>query len=180
MGLATVHGIVKDHGGDIKVYSEPGVGTTFHLLFPAVDELLPANSDHADALPRGTERILMVDDEPTLVDIGKELLTGLGYRVETCTNSVDCLSFFRINPDNYDLVITDWTMPRLDGEKLVRAIRKIRPDIPVILCTGFSKHIFLNKLTELGIDSMLMKPIGAPELAAAIREALDAHGSRKA
>ena len=173
MGLATVHGIVRDHGGDIKVYSEPGIGTTFHVLFPvAADPSLPV-SEEISEMPRGTERILFVDDEQSIVDIGKDLLTQLGYSVETRVDSHDCLEAFRAQPDGYDLVVTDYAMPGMDGEELITEIRKIRRTMPVILCTGFSTSILAKKLSVPGIDFMLMKPMTASDLAVAVRRALD-------
>ena len=173
MGLATVHGIVRDHGGDIKVYSEPGIGTTFHVLFPvAGDPLLPIN-DEISEMPGGTERILFVDDEQSIVEIGKELLTRLGYTVDTRVDSRDCLEAFRAQPDGYDLVVTDYAMPGMDGEELITEIRKIRRTMPVILCTGFSTSILAKKLSVPGIDFMLMKPMTASDLAVAVRRALD-------
>ena len=173
MGLATVHGIVRDHGGDIKVYSEPGIGTTFHVLFPVAAEPSLPVSEEISEMPRGTERILFVDDEQSIVDIGKDLLTQLGYSVETRVDSNDCLEAFRAQPDGYDLVVTDYAMPGMDGDELITEIRKIRQTIPVILCTGFSTSILSKKLSAPGIDFMLMKPVTASELASAVRLVLD-------
>jgi DNA-binding NtrC family response regulator len=143
------------------------------VLFPVADDpSLPA-SEEISEMPGGTERILFVDDEQSIVGIGKELLTRLGYTVETRVDSRDCLEAFRARPDGYDLVITDYAMPGMDGEELIKEIRKIRHNIPVILCTGFSTSILSNKLSVPGIDCMLMKPITASELAIAVRRALD-------
>ena len=177
MGLATVHGIVKDHGGDIKVYSEPDVGTTVHILFPVADDPTVSLGETANILPRGIERILFVDDERFLVDIGKELLTNLGYSVATKTNSLECLAAFRARPNEYDLIITDYSMPFMDGEKLIMEIRKIRESIPVIFCTGFNKSILPKTIKSLEIDSVLIKPIATHELAIAVRQSLDARSA---
>ncbi len=173
MGLAMVHGIVKDHGGDIKVYSEVGIGTTIQVLFPVVDEDPQPQGESAVTLPTGSERILYVDDEQFIVDIGRELLGSLGYRVETFTSPPDCLAAFQARPDDYDLLITDFAMPLLDGEKLIAEARKIRPTIPVILCTGFGTNVLSERLAALGIESILMKPLSAAELAATVRKTID-------
>ena len=153
MGLATVHGIVKDHGGSIKVYSELGAGTTFQALFPVAEDALSPVGERVCALPKGTERILLIDDEQCIVDIGKELLTSLGYVVDTRTNAIDSLEAFRCRPDEYDLIITDFTMPQMDGEKLITGIREMRQNIPIILCTGFATGILSKKMSSLGIDA---------------------------
>lgn len=173
MGLAMVHGIVRDHGGDIKVYSEVGIGTTVQVLFPVVDENPEPVSETAGVLPTGTERILYVDDEQFIVEIGKELLGSLGYSVEIFTSPPDCLAAFRSRPDDYDLIITDFAMPLMDGEKLIAEARRIRRSIPVILCTGFGTNVLSERLTALGIESVLMKPVSAVELATAVRKTID-------
>lgn len=173
MGLATVHGIVKDHGGSIKVYSELGVGTTFQVLLPVAGDFLSPVGERACGLPKGTERILLIDDEQCIVDIGKELLTSLGYTVDTRTNALDSLEAFRSHPYEYDLIITDFTMPQMDGEQLITGIRKIRQNIPIILCTGFATGILSKKMSSLGIDAILMKPTSTSELASTVRQAID-------
>ncbi|MDK9706555.1 MAG: PAS domain S-box protein [Desulforhopalus sp.] len=174
MGLATVHGIVKDHGGSIKVYSELGTGTTFQVLFPVAADVLSPVGERIHVLPEGSERILLIDDEQFIVDIGKEVLTSLGYRVTTKKNARDALEVFRYHSGEYDLIITDFAMPQMDGEQLVTEIRKIRPNIPIILCTGFATGIVSQKMSSLGIDAILMKPVSTFELANAVRQAIDA------
>ncbi|MCB2148936.1 MAG: PAS domain S-box protein [Deltaproteobacteria bacterium] len=173
MGLSTVHGIVKDHGGSIKVYSRPGVGTTFQVFLP----LAETDPDHSTAETRlfssSTGYILFVDDEKQLTEIGNELLEGLGYLVETRVNPIDAINAFRMNPNKYDLIITDMTMPKMTGEKLAKAIKKIRPDIPIILCTGFSATISADTLTEIGVSQVLMKPVTSSQLANAVRRVMD-------
>ena len=173
MGLSTVHGIVKDHGGSIKVYSEPGVGTTF-LVFLPLDETPP---DHAagstEQPPRGNEHVLFVDDEKLLIEIGKELLEGLGYVVETRASSIDALEAFRIRPEKYDLIISDMTMPKITGDILAMEIHTIRPDIPVILCSGFSSRLDAENLKRAGVSKVLMKPVTLNDLAFAVRAVLD-------
>ena len=174
MGLSTVHGIVKDHGGSIKIYSELDVGTTFQIFFP-VGELKPDNSiDSIQQLPCGDECILFVDDEILLIELGKELLEGLGYRVETRASSIDALEAFRAQPGKYDLLVSDMTMPKISGDQLALEIRKIRADIPVILCTGFSTRLNEERLLDIGIDKVLMKPVTLSDLANNVRLVLDA------
>jgi PAS domain S-box-containing protein len=175
MGLATVHGIVKNHGGDIKAYSEEGTGTSFQILFPVIESRAEKIIEASDSFPRGTEQILFVDDEKFLADIGKETLESLGYQVEIRTSSYDALEAFRKQPDKYDMVITDITMPKMTGEQLAAEIKKIRPNIPIILCTGFSNRITSEGAIEKGISSILMKPLTIRDLANSVRKIMDKH-----
>ncbi len=173
MGLAMVHGIVKDHGGSIMAYSEPGVGTSFQVFFPAArtgEELKPSPPED---VPGGSERILFVDDEHSLADVGEELLGDLGYKVESKTDAPDALAEFTAAPDKYDLIITDLTMPEMTGETLAREIQKIRPGIPIIICTGFSKSETPDLPPDTGVVAILRKPLSVRELAITIRDALN-------
>lgn len=173
LGLATVHGIVKKYGGDITVESKVGHGTTFHIYLPLVEVEL-TNSDNNKLEPStGTERILLVDDEKIIIDITQRMLERLGYIVSTKTSSLEALEVFRNNPDKFDLVITDMTMPIMSGEDLAKAIIEINPEIPVILCTGFSDKIDEAKAKESGISSFVMKPIVMNTIAKTIRDVLD-------
>ena len=173
MGLATVQGVVVQHGGLIKVNSVPDQGTVFDLYFPIVDveitEPVPTNPE----LPRGTELILLVDDDEMLASLGEKLLTQMGYQVSVMTDSTEALKLFTANADHIDLVITDQTMPDLTGKDLIQEIKKIRPDIPTILCTGFSTKIDDVQAAELGINAFLMKPLDLPELSQTVRRVLD-------
>jgi PAS domain S-box-containing protein len=172
MGLAVVQGIIKNHGGAISVYSEPGRGTTFHIFLPKfAGELV--NQATADELPSGgTERILFVDDELMLAELGQELLESLGYTVTVTLNGLEALKLFRSAPQEFDLVITDMTMPGLTGKELARELMAVRPDIPIILCTGFSEQINEKQAKETGIRGYVMKPYATNSLNKTIRKLL--------
>lgn len=172
MGLATVHGIVQDHGGAMKVNSEPGVGTSFYILLPYI-ELEAKETETIKQLPTGAEQVLFVDDEKVLVDIGEKMLKKLGYKVTGRTSPYEALEAFRANPYKFDLVITDMTMPSMSGENLAQKILKIRSDMPVIICTGFSNMITPKNATSMGIKDLLMKPLTMHDLSESIRKVLD-------
>ena len=173
MGLAVVHGIVKSNGGYITVESDLGKGTSFFIYFPSFDHThAEAGSDNAELLLKGSEQILYVDDEITLAEMGKQILEHLGYRVVTRTSSIEALELFRSNPHRFDLVITDMTMPNMTGDQLAKNLMAIRPDIPVILCTGFSEHMNEERAKEMGIREFAMKPLVMGDLAKTIREVL--------
>jgi CheY-like chemotaxis protein len=173
MGLAVVHGIVKGHNGTIKVTSRPGKGTSFEILFPRTASQMQLDTVELKALPTGGERILFVDDEETLIDSGKTMLTKLGYQVGTRTSPLDALEAFKANPDKFDLIISDMTMPNMTGDMLAKEILKIRSDIPVVICTGFSEQISEEKVNTIGIRGFLMKPLTISELAKTVRTVLD-------
>ncbi len=173
LGLSVVHGIIKDHGGDINVRSEQGKGTSFHILFPVVDWILEPDAQPSEPTPRGIERILFVDDEQSIVFAAKHNLEGLGYKVVGDTDPVHALKTFQEEPDEIDLVITDATMPGMTGDGLAREILKIRPDCPVILCTGYSERISEEMAQEMGIKAFVMKPVVTHEMANLIRQVLD-------
>ncbi len=173
MGLATVHGIVTSHNGAITVYSEPGDGTTFHIYLPRLESKVQDAQPQPEAVPTGKERILFVDDEASLARLGKQMLERLGYDVTARTSSVEALEAFRAKSDMYDLVITDQTMPNITGLELAEEMMQIRPDIPVILATGFSETISPEKAKQHGIREYIMKPIAARELAVITRQVLD-------
>lgn len=172
-GLSVVHGIVKDHGGEITVDSQPNRGTVFSVYLPATDLHQAAVSTQRASLPRGTESILFVDDEQTLVDFNEQMLKRLGYDVTATMSSLDALKAIENDPNKFDLVITDMTMPKMTGLDLAKEIVSIRPDMPIILCTGFSNQLDDEKLRVSGIKKLLMKPLSFKDAAFAIRELLD-------
>gem|GEM_PF-769154 len=178
MGLSVVHGIIKEYAGAILVYSEPDEGTTFTIYFPVIDHTTPPviqspEKDTATTLPAGKEHILVVDDEELIVDLERGLLEGLGYRVTSFTKSEQALQAFQDTPKAFDLVITDMTMPKITGIQLAEELMAIRPDIPVILCTGHSRITIEEIQNCSAITSYLPKPIDLFRLTEVIREVLD-------
>jgi CheY-like chemotaxis protein len=166
LGLSVVHGILKSHDGAIVVNSEPGQGTTFCLYFPAHESAAAEGPEQTDSIPRGNrEQVLFVDDEPSLAVLGKKMLERAGYQVTVQTNSQEALAAFRAAPDRYDLVITDLTMPRLTGVDLASELLKLRPELPIVLATGFGGSMNAPKAKTLGIRELLMKPVTAQSLA---------------
>jgi len=175
MGLSVVHGIVNGMEGAIQINSEPGEGTAFHAYFPIGKSIFANEDTHPEAKNQGgTEHILLVDDEKAILTMEKQMLERLGYHVTSRTSSIEALEAFRENPDKFDLIITDMAMPNLPGDKLAIDLTKIRPDIPVLLCTGFSETMSEEKrAASLGIKGFLLKPIIMKDLSHKIREVLD-------
>lgn len=177
LGLSLVLGIVKKQGGGLTVYSEPGKGTVIRVYLPLAEaaENVSAVGDGADKapLPRGGERILVVDDEEKIVEMFIGLLEHLGYTVEGRTDSRQALELVRRDPRAFDLVISDQTMPGLTGVELVRALREIRPELPVIVCTGFSEQMTAEEARGEGIQGFIMKPFSLKDIAHLMRRVLD-------
>jgi PAS domain S-box-containing protein len=172
MGLAVVHGIVKTHHGAITVLSKPGKGSIFSVYIPVIEGKAESVSEKTEPIPTGSERILFVDDEHFQQDLGRRMLERLGYDVTTCTDGRQALSLFRSQPDQFDLIITDMTMPMMTGDVLTREIMVIRPDIPIIICTGYSERITEEKALAMGAKGFVLKPIVIKDMANLIRKAL--------
>jgi PAS domain S-box-containing protein len=176
LGLSVVHGIMQSHGGAITVASEPGAGTTFRLYFPAA-ETQPAASRPVTfgGLPRHAKRVLFVDDEPDIVDVGAAILRRLGYEVTGAALPTEALKIYQERPDDFDVVVTDFAMPGMSGLALVGALREIRSDIPVILCSGFlSDDTVTAAARQLGIRRLIHKPFTGPILASALHAVFEA------
>jgi CheY-like chemotaxis protein len=173
MGLAIAHGIVESYGGRITVQSRLGKGTTFTLYLPVTGKRTALRSHAPEALPSGTERILLVDDEDYIVKLGSKILQRLGYSVTTRTSSLEALELFRAKPDAFDLLITDMSMPNMTGDRLSIEVLNIRPHLPIILCTGYSQKMSEEAASEIGIQAFAYKPMVKAELAKTVRRVLD-------
>jgi len=173
LGLSVVHGIVRSHKGHIEVYSEPGKGSAFHIYLPMIEDKARDKRIIDQPVPGGKERILLVDDEIQIVEMMSYVLGHLGYTVSARTSSLEALEIFRSSPQSFDLVITDMTMPNMTGLELSEELMRIRPDIPILLCTGFSERVTEKKIKESGIRELLMKPAPIKEIADAVRRILD-------
>ncbi len=173
MGLSVVHGIVKRNGGGIRVESELGKGTLFEIYFPALEEMAEEEKELDGEIKGGSERILFVDDEESMVNLNRQRLERLGYDVKSTTKPEEALEWFRADPDQFDVIITDMTMPRMTGDRLATEVLKIRPRMPVIICTGYSERMSAKKAAALGVRKYIEKPIELRKLASSLREVLD-------
>jgi PAS domain S-box-containing protein len=178
MGLAIAHGIVQSYGGSIVCESWPQEGTLFNIILPTVEDEALQVIESTEVVPLGNERILLVDDEEILIEMGQNMLERLGYKVTARINSIEALTTFQNQPDDFDLIITDQTMLGLTGVDLARRILRIRPGIPIILCTGYSSIISEEKARSMGIKGFIMKPMAKKDIAELIRLTLDGNRSR--
>jgi len=175
MGLAVVHGIINGHDGTILVESKQGKGTTFSIFFPMIEAQAITESETLKELPSGNETILFVDDEESLIKMGRQILERLGYKVETRTSPIEALELFQSKPHAFDLIITDMAMPKMTGDKLANQVLKKRPDMPIILCTGFSETIDEKTAGEIGLAEYIEKPLNMSDFAFKVRKVLDGH-----
>ena len=173
MGLAVVHGIVENYGGQITVDSTIGKGTCFTIYLPITKKRKAHTPSVKEDLPFGNENILFIDDEASIAKMGSKVLEQLGYSVITRTSSVEGLELFKSKPQAFDLVISDMTMPNMTGDKLAIELMKVRSDIPVVLCTGYSKKITEENATDIGIKALVYKPVVKADLAKTVRKVLD-------
>jgi PAS domain S-box-containing protein len=177
MGLSVVHGIVRSYGGHLYAHSQLGKGSKFELLIPAKESAALPEAVLEMPIPTGSEAILFVDDETMIVDIAKRMLESLGYHVVAKTNAAEALEAFRKDPDGFDLVVTDMTMPKLTGLDLAEKIFQVRPGFPVVLCTGFDVTLNEEKIFSNGLQAIIYKPILRREMATVVRKILDRHQS---
>ncbi len=176
LGLSAVHGIIQNIGGAIKVESNPGEGTTFRVFFPRIEIDSTIASPENGITQGGKEHILLVDDERIVLDVTADMLRYFGYEVVSTHSPLEALDMFSRQPERFDLVMTDQTMPHMTGEKLTDALKRIRPDIPVILCTGYGDQIVRSNPNNQRFNGFLMKPVVMDDLAAAVRKVLDQSG----
>jgi len=173
LGLSVAHGIVESCGGKITVDGELGKGTCLHVFLPLVEKRVAEDYHENKTLPRGTERILFVDDEEVLAEVSCQLIEEFGYDVVVCTDAVGALEAFQSEPERFDLVITDKNMPHMSGFDLAKALLQTRPGVPIILCSGFNDPGDIEIAKAIGIQEMIMKPFVMREVAQTIRAVLD-------
>ena len=173
LGLSTVHGIVNSYGGKITVNSTVGKGSIFTIYLPITKKQRDYQPYERTTPLRGSEKILFVDDEAAIARLGHQILEKLGYRVRSYTSSLEALARFQENPTDFDLVVTDMTMPHMTGEQLAKEIRQFRPDIPIILCTGFNKKLLDTTDPPKHVSVVMNKPVSKQDLAKTVREVID-------
>ena len=173
LGLAAAYGIVKGHGGTINVYSEKGKGTTFNIYLPASEKKLAEEKIVPNKVLKGTETVLLVDDQEAVITVGKAILHTLGYTVILAKNGKEAVEIFESNKEKIDFVILDMIMPGMSGAETYDAIKKINPDIKVILSSGYSLEGQATKILERGCNGFIQKPFNVSDLSRKIREVLD-------
>jgi len=173
LGLAVVYGIMKELNGFIEIKSRAGKGTTVCCYFPVTDVVSTKSIEDTEKIPGGTETILFVDDEESLVKLGRKQLERMGYTVETITDPSEALARFKTDPEKFDLVITDMAMPKMTGDRLIKELVKIRDDIKTIICTGYSQKIDNEKASEIGASGYIVKPIDRKILAETLRNVIN-------
>ena len=173
LGLPVVHGIIESHGGAISVSSAPGKGSTFDIYLPKVENGEVNNTQSPQQTGRIKEVILLVDDEEMMVDVTGRILERLGYDVVTRTSSIDALETFQEKPDEFDLIITDQIMPNMTGTQLAENILAVRPDIPVILCSGFPENVSSEELKQIGIKEFITKPVSRQQISEIVHKLLE-------
>ncbi|MDM8526105.1 ATP-binding protein [Desulfococcaceae bacterium HSG8] len=173
LGLSVIHGIVKNHEGAIIVHSKPGKGTIFRVYLPMAREQQPSETMQSQGNTTGSEHILLIDDDLFIIKMAKRLLLSLGYKVTAAMDTTEARNIFRSDPTAYDLIITDMTMPKMTGDKLASKLLKIRPDIPIILCTGDDIAIRKEDILKTGVKALLTKPFSLKEIAITIRDVLN-------
>jgi CheY-like chemotaxis protein len=172
LGLSVVHGIVRSHEGSISVFSKPGKGSSFHVLIPRITSDVALERKEITQTHGGEGRILFVDDESILTEMNQQRLERLGYKVVGKTNSLEALEAFRAEPNRFDLVVTDYTMPNMTGFDLAKEMLHIRPDIPIIMCSGLNEPVPMEKIRDIGIQDFFEKPIGNDDFAKLIQGVL--------
>ncbi len=173
LGLSVVHGIVKNYNGEITVYSEKGRGTVFHVYLPVADVREINEKKQNENIPRGTEHILIVDDEPNVLELERQMLEYFGYKTYGLSESTKVMDQLMTNPDKYQMLITDLTMPNLTGMQLAKLVRLHFPHLPIIMVTGYSEELTDDIKEKYGIQAILMKPVVASDLATTVRQVLD-------
>ena len=172
MGLSVVWGVMQEHGGNITVESEPGIGTTVCLYFPLLESLPPSHESYPIIGNSRSAHILFVDDEPMLVDMMQSRLSSFGYDVTAVTAAAQALALLQNTEKSFDLIIADQTMPEMTGIELINEARRLYPNLPAILCTGYSSAVDEASALDMGISKYLAKPIQKKELQAAVQEVL--------
>jgi CheY-like chemotaxis protein len=175
LGLAVVHGIMESHDGAVTAYSQAGEGTAFHLYFPAHPSEAMLADPARPAIPRGDgTRVLLVDDEPMLAQMGVKMLERLGYAVTSATAPADAVDLFAAHPDAFDLLVTDLTMPGMLGTELAARLLRIKPGLPILLVTGYTATLTSTSIRTLGIGGMALKPLSFETLGRAVHEVITA------